>query len=304
MCRLQSCSGWSAWAQARAYSPNTWHTSSPLGPDLQRGRQTEGESLSKGRGVATDERRGHRREAWPQERTGYAQLIRLYRAQRGRPERKSRSVGAWPVSDEAHRCLCRRGLFPHSKVVGAARHVGQRADEVVAALKRRIQQHRTHVLHLLQPGNTETSFTSAARPAASFVLRLLPPHLQDVSFHRGAGRREARVHHGTWGFVGLGLHPAVPKHLDVVVLDVGVEVPAQAAGPAHELRAELDVDGAAAALPRQREAALLRHQHVLRDALHLQPELAVPREEEADGAVAGVGGGAAVRVIVDLHRRR
>jgi len=46
-------------------------------------------------------------------------------------------------------------LLLHAEVVGAARHVGQRADEVVAALKRRIQQHRTHVLHFLQPGNTQ-----------------------------------------------------------------------------------------------------------------------------------------------------
>lgn len=34
-CSLHSCSGWSAWPQARAYSLNTWHTTSPLGPDLQ-----------------------------------------------------------------------------------------------------------------------------------------------------------------------------------------------------------------------------------------------------------------------------
>ena len=55
-----------------------------------------------------------------------------------------------------------------------------------------------------------------------------------------------------------------------VVLDVGVEVPTQAAGPAHELRAEFDVDGAAASLPGQREAVLLRHQNVLGDLLQLQ----------------------------------
>lgn len=48
-----------------------------------------------------------------------------------------------------------------------------------------------------------------------------------------------------------------------VILDVGIEVPAHAAGSTHELRAEFDVDGAAAPLPRQREALLLRHQHVL-----------------------------------------
>lgn len=68
--------------------------------------------------------------------------------------------------------------------------------------------------------------------------------------------------------------PSVPSALTVarlqVVLDVSVEVTTQAAGPAHELRAEFDVDGAAAPLPGQREAALLRHQHVLRDLLQLQ----------------------------------
>ena len=34
MCSLQSLSGESAWAQALAYSVNTWHTTSPLGLDL------------------------------------------------------------------------------------------------------------------------------------------------------------------------------------------------------------------------------------------------------------------------------
>ena len=34
MCFLQSFSGESAWAQALAYSVNTWHTTSPLGLDL------------------------------------------------------------------------------------------------------------------------------------------------------------------------------------------------------------------------------------------------------------------------------
>lgn len=44
-------------------------------------------------------------------------------------------------------------VFLHAEVVGAAGHVGQRADEVVAALKWGIQQHRTHLLHFLQPQN-------------------------------------------------------------------------------------------------------------------------------------------------------
>lgn len=48
-----------------------------------------------------------------------------------------------------------------------------------------------------------------------------------------------------------------------VILDVGVEIPTHAAGSTYKLRAELDVNGAAASLPRQREALLLRHQHVL-----------------------------------------
>ncbi len=44
-------------------------------------------------------------------------------------------------------------VFLHAEVVGAAGHVGQRADKVVAALKWRIQQHCTHLLHFLQPQN-------------------------------------------------------------------------------------------------------------------------------------------------------
>lgn len=159
-----------------------------------------------------------------------------------------------------------------------------------------------------------------------------------------------------------------------VVLDVCVEVPTQAAGSAHKLGAEFDVNGAAASLPGQREAVLLRHQNILRDVLQLQvmdvmrqlqtkrqrqwthhgklkrivspeiknslngesgkyiyskyedallcvllyrwplafeshvggvqPNLALPREEEADGSLAGVGGGAAARVVVDLQAAR
>lgn len=41
-------------------------------------------------------------------------------------------------------------VFLHAEVVGAAGHVGQWADKVVAALKRWIQQHCTHLLHFLQ----------------------------------------------------------------------------------------------------------------------------------------------------------
>lgn len=41
MSRLQSSSGWSAWAQARAYSLSTWHTTSPLGPDLKANQKQE-----------------------------------------------------------------------------------------------------------------------------------------------------------------------------------------------------------------------------------------------------------------------
>lgn len=48
-----------------------------------------------------------------------------------------------------------------------------------------------------------------------------------------------------------------------VILDVSVKVSTQAAGSAHKLWAELDVNGAAASLPGQREAVLLCHQNVL-----------------------------------------
>lgn len=36
----------------------------------------------------------------------------------------------------------------------------------------------------------------------------------------------------------------------------------------------------------------------------VQPNLTLPREEEADGSLAGVGGGAAARVVVDLQAAR
>lgn len=55
-----------------------------------------------------------------------------------------------------------------------------------------------------------------------------------------------------------------------VILDISVEVPTQATGSAHKLWAEFDVDGAAASLPGQGKATLLRHQNILGDLLQLQ----------------------------------
>lgn len=66
-----------------------------------------------------------------------------------------------------------------------------------------------------------------------------------------------------------------------VILDVGVKVSTQAAGSAHELWAELDVNGATASVPGQREAVLLGHQDVLRDLLQLQV-VDVMRELQAE----------------------
>lgn len=44
--------------------------------------------------------------------------------------------------------------FLRAEVVGAAGHVGQRTDKVVAALKGWIQQHGAHLLHLLPRQHT------------------------------------------------------------------------------------------------------------------------------------------------------
>lgn len=55
-----------------------------------------------------------------------------------------------------------------------------------------------------------------------------------------------------------------------VILNISIEIATQAAGSAHKLWAELDVDGAAASFPGQSEALLLRHHNVLRDLLQLQ----------------------------------
>lgn len=49
-------------------------------------------------------------------------------------------------------------LFLPAEVVGAAGHVGQWADKVMAALKWWIQQHGTYLLHFLQPQNTQGQF--------------------------------------------------------------------------------------------------------------------------------------------------
>lgn len=46
-----------------------------------------------------------------------------------------------------------------AQVVGAAGNVGQRADQVVAALERRLQQHGTNLLYLL---HTHTGDTAVA----------------------------------------------------------------------------------------------------------------------------------------------
>lgn len=66
-----------------------------------------------------------------------------------------------------------------------------------------------------------------------------------------------------------------------VIRDVSVKVSTQAAGSAHKLWAELDVNGATAPLPGQREAMLLCHQNILWDLLQLQV-VDVMRELQAE----------------------
>lgn len=48
-------------------------------------------------------------------------------------------------------------MFLRAEVIGAAGHVRQRTDQLVAALKGRVQQHRTHLLHLLTSQHINSS---------------------------------------------------------------------------------------------------------------------------------------------------
>lgn len=59
----------------------------------------------------------------------------------------------------------------HAEVVGAAGHVGQRADKVMAALKWWIQQHSTHLLHFLQPQNTQRVFFNSEHISINICLQ-------------------------------------------------------------------------------------------------------------------------------------
>lgn len=134
-------------------------------------------------------------------------------------------------------------VFLHAEVVGAAGHVGQRTDEVVAAKKRWIQQHCTHLLHLLQPQNTQrvchSSFKSRQFVSVQFFVVVVvvvfavlcrrmslcskqaysfyqTTYQQDMSVDCSAGWREVRRHHGTSGLVWFCFHPAIPKHFYVM----------------------------------------------------------------------------------------
>lgn len=161
---LQPCSGWSAWAQALAYSLNTWHTTSPSGPDLKRGTKRDWVWLEP-------------RELGPQSQVGLTDPGCAAQTQNHppavSPSSKNLSVNpnnnkssidwfSWSTTKEPFRfytynmgatCLNMQiWLFSlPAEVVGAAGHVGQRANGVVAALKWWIQQHCTHSLHFLPP---------------------------------------------------------------------------------------------------------------------------------------------------------
>lgn len=109
-----------------------------------------------------------------------------------------------------------------AQVVGAAGNVGQRADQVVAALERRLQQHGTHLLYLLQThtraraGRSCGSTSLPARIDRSTETLVGCPYHQDVVVHRSARRREVRRHRGTRSLLRLRFQPGIPKHLDVV----------------------------------------------------------------------------------------
>lgn len=110
----------------------------------------------------------------------------------------------WKVSPRADL----NPVFLHAEVVGAAGHVGQRTDEVVAALKRWIQQHCTHLLHLLQPQNTQggyySSFKSWQFVSVQFFVSLQQASLQLLSDNLPAGherrlqRRVKRSQKAPW----------------------------------------------------------------------------------------------------------
>lgn len=113
---------------------------------------------------------------------------------------------------------CTGPVLP-AQVVGAAGHVGQRADQLVAALERGLQQPGTHLLHLLHTHTQGTRrWLHCWRCSGRAETRAGEggSYQQDVVVHRGAGRREVGQHRGTRSLLRFCFLPGVPKHLHVV----------------------------------------------------------------------------------------
>lgn len=128
------------------------------------------------------------------------------RQQRGKPSETGNSDGGAGLTPA---CL-------QAEVVGAAGHVGQRTDKLMAALEGGMQQPVAHLLHLLR--DITPSSASSPPPQTCSVPLLLShsSHQQDVSVSGSAGGGETRGNTGTLGLTRLRLHPAVPKHFYVM----------------------------------------------------------------------------------------
>lgn len=126
------------------------------------------------------------------------------RQQRGKPSER------WNLDGGAGLTLA----CLQAEVVGAAGHVRQRTDKLVAALEGWMQQPVAHLLHLLRDITPSSASSPPHKPAP--LLPSHSSHQQDVSISSSAGGGETRGNHGTLDLTRLRLHPAVPKHFYVM----------------------------------------------------------------------------------------
>lgn len=107
-------------------------------------------------------------------------------------------------------------LLLRAEVIGAAGHVGQRTDKVVAALKWWIQQHCTDLFHFLQPGNTQRHlFTDHSShltclPHMCCFIRHFTSKIWDSTVAQGEGKPDGTVGHlSSCGCVSTQLFPNI-----------------------------------------------------------------------------------------------
>lgn len=98
-------------------------------------------------------------------------------------------------------------MFLHAEVIGAAGHVRQRTDQLVAALKGRVQQPGTHLLHLLPSQHINIGQCHFV-PGQIDPVQLLFSHFSALLPTGREHRLQHRVKGNQGGRWDTGPHPA------------------------------------------------------------------------------------------------